>query len=165
MYATSLIDSPARRRVAGGGGTALLSTLGTAAVTADAVMVIRPQAPAPAPARPVEGTWPLEHRPEAAAQARRIARGCLDAWQIGDDAQDAVLLVVSELVTNAVEHAMAPVRLHLHRTGADGRMWVGVSDGGPAPRDGAWTRSCTSAEHGRGLNVVQALAEQHGTRT
>ncbi len=76
-----------------------------------------------------------------------------------------MLLVVSELVTNAVEHAQGPLHLHLHRTEADGHVWIGVSDGGPAPRDGEWTRSCTTDEHGRGLAVVAALAEHHGTRT
>ncbi|MGW3141178.1 ATP-binding protein [Streptomyces sp. NPDC001139] len=113
----------------------------------------------------MESSWPLEHRPEAAADARHIARTYLNAWSIAPNDEDAVLLVVSELVTNAVEHALAPVHLHLHRTRADGRVWVGVSDGGPAPRDGTWTRSCTPAEHGRGLTVVAALAEHHGTRT
>ena len=168
MYAT--VDSTARPATAGGGTIARPTVVPTALATA---AVTRPPAPTPtrtAPAQagqvgPVEGTWPLEHTPGAASQARRITRDCADAWHLDQDAQDAVLLIVSELVTNAVEHAQAPVHLHLHHSDCDNRVWIGVSDGGPAPRDGAWTRSCTQEEHGRGLNVVAALSEIHGTRT
>ncbi|MCX5233236.1 ATP-binding protein [Streptomyces sp. NBC_00233] len=78
---------------------------------------------------------------------------------------DAVLLVVSELVTNAVEHAAPPLALHLHRERAGSRVWVGVTDGGPAVQEGAWTASCADDEHGRGLTIVDTLAESHGTRT
>ncbi|MFJ9969000.1 ATP-binding protein [Streptomyces avermitilis] len=158
MYATSLIDSPAPQTTAGGAtGPAHHQDAPQPQVPSTAATAIATTA--------VEGTWPLEHRPEAAADARRITRTCLDAWHIDPDGEDAVLLVVSELVTNAVEHAQAPVHLHLHRTEAGSRIWIGVSDAGPAERDGAWTRSCAPNEHGRGLNVVKALAEHHGTHT
>ncbi|MFI8829349.1 ATP-binding protein [Streptomyces sp. NPDC053431] len=110
-------------------------------------------------------SWPLEHRPEAAADARHHARDLLEDWRVPDEAVDEVLLVVSELVTNAVEHARAPIALHLHREHAGRRIWVGVTDGGPALRDGSWTRSCAPDEHGRGLALVEALCEACGTRT
>ncbi len=160
MYA-SLADSPARQGACGSGsGRAPHPTPATTATAVLAGPVASPDRTA-SPSGPVEGTWPLEHTPEAAGQARRVTRACSQAWELDEDGREAVLLVVSELVTNAVEHAQAPVHLHLHHSDTDGRVWIGVSDGGPAERDGAWTRD----EHGRGLAVVEALAEIHGTRT
>jgi anti-sigma regulatory factor (Ser/Thr protein kinase) len=119
----------------------------------------------PAPRRPLDDAdWPLRHAPQAAAEARHATRRTLDGWGVDAGAVDAVVLVVCELVTNAVEHARAPLALHLHRD-TDHGVWVGVSDGGPARREGARTASCAPDEHGRGLAIVQALALNHGTRT
>ncbi|MGW2025255.1 ATP-binding protein [Streptomyces decoyicus] len=104
----------------------------------------------------------LAHRPEAVGHARRIVQSVLNAWCIDDDAAHSVLLVVSELVTNAVEHAQPPLALHLRREKTGLRVWVGITDGGPSARDGAWTASCAPDEHGRGLAVIEALAAAHG---
>ncbi|WCD94199.1 ATP-binding protein [Streptomyces sp. HUAS 31] len=111
-----------------------------------------------------EVTQELEHRPDAAGAARTITRAVLEDWHADQDAAESVLLVVSELVTNAVEHALPPVALHLYRDRGGDQVWVGVTDGGPAQDDGAWTSSCTQEEHGRGLAVVEVLATSHGTR-
>ncbi|MGW7432183.1 ATP-binding protein [Streptomyces sp. NPDC054861] len=106
---------------------------------------------------------PLDHCPQAVGAARRLARELLERWVVPD--ADSVTLVVSELVTNAVEHALPPLVLHLHRDPAQRRVWVGVSDGGPAPHDGPWTSSCTDEEHGRGLGIVEALTDVRETDT
>ncbi|MEV7676658.1 ATP-binding protein [Streptomyces sp. NPDC088752] len=103
----------------------------------------------------------LEHRPETAAAARHIVIDALDAWQVDPDVCDSVVLVVSELVTNAVEHAEPPLALHLRHEDTDG-IRVAVSDGGPSRSAGAWTASCEEDEHGRGLNIVDALADTRG---
>jgi hypothetical protein len=46
--------------------------------------------------------------------------------------------VVSELVTNAVAHALPPVVLHLTLTTGGTGVQVRVTDGGPAPTTAAW---------------------------
>ncbi|CAM5649104.1 ATP-binding protein [Streptomyces viridochromogenes] len=119
------------------------------------------------PAVPDDGTVvrALVHHPAAAGTARSITRGVLEDWHVDQAAMESVLLVVSELVTNAVEHALPPVVLRLHWDRIGDRVWVGVTDGGPAQADGAWTSSCTQEEHGRGLAVVEVLTSGHGTRT
>lgn len=121
--------------------------------------------PVPGPRRPVdEVTERLEHRPEAAGAARHTAQQILDSWHVGRDTADAAVLVVSELVTNAVEHAEPPLILHLHREHTGDHLWVEVTDGGPAVHHGSWTTSCSDDEHGRGLAIVDTIAETHGTR-
>lgn len=126
----------------------------------------RKAGPAPAPRPAVDdGSWRLQHQPEAAADARHITRQVLNDWHVGQGIVDTALLVVSELVTNAVEHAQEPVVLHLHRQHADGRVWVGVTDGGPASRSGPWTISRNPDERGRGLDLVEAVSAAQGTCT
>ncbi|MFF3404536.1 ATP-binding protein [Streptomyces sp. NPDC002659] len=109
--------------------------------------------------------WALPHRPESAGTARRITRCALGAWGIDEDTTDQVLLVVSELVTNAVEHALPPVALHLDLPSGDGTIHVEVDDGGPAAEEGAWTASCGAEEHGRGSGIIDFLTTAHGTHT
>lgn len=59
-------------------------------------------------------------RPAAIAGARDVARAFLDSLQlaVGPDTADTVVLVVSELVTNALRHAGGACVLQLtaHRT-------------------------------------------------
>ncbi|MFI1154919.1 ATP-binding protein [Streptomyces sp. NPDC020817] len=104
----------------------------------------------------------LPSHPTAAGIARRHARQLLTDWGMEDEEIFDALLVVSELVTNSVEHALPPIALHLKVTSAaDGstQLHANVTDGGPAPSDGAWTSSCAADEHGRGHDIVAALAE------
>ncbi|MFD9467204.1 ATP-binding protein [Streptomyces sp. NPDC060027] len=124
----------------------------------------------PAPRRPADDhgrrndvTRALEHQPEAADEARHIAESVLEDWQVDAEAVDAAVLVVSELVTNAVEHAQPPIAFHLHREHTGNRLWVGVTDGGPAQQEGARTASCADDE--RGITIIDTIAEAHGTRT
>lgn len=103
------------------------------------------------------GCLPLPHRPEAGGDARRSAQAVLDRWQVPEETAADVVLVISELVTNALNHALPAVCLHMSRLSC-GTVRVEVSDGGPCgsplqrdPGDG-----------GRGLALVQALAQAHG---
>ncbi|MER7578110.1 ATP-binding protein [Streptomyces sp. NPDC126514] len=107
-------------------------------------------------------TCDLEHAPQSVSRARHLAEEFLGDCR--SDGAGTVVLVVSELVTNAIEHAQPPVVLHLHRESTSDRVWVGVTDGGLADGEGAWTSSCSDAEHGRGLGIVGTLADTHGTR-
>ncbi|WP_406209677.1 ATP-binding protein [Streptomyces sp. NBC_01017] len=106
-------------------------------------------------------TRDLDHTPQSVSRARHLTQQFLGNSR--NDAAEAVVLVVSELVTNAIEHAQPPVMLHLHRETTGNRVWVGVTDGGPAPDEASWTSPRTDAEHGRGLSIVDTLADAHGT--
>lgn len=100
----------------------------------------------------------LELEPSAVAPgtARRRARGVLAG--LPAPVVDDVLLVVTELVTNAVEHGRAPVCLELVvRRGA---VEVGVTDG--SPRRPRALAPSTTGEGGRGIALVVAVASSWG---
>ncbi|WP_432145463.1 ATP-binding protein [Streptomyces sp. bgisy084] len=109
---------------------------------------------------------PLPHIPEAVSVVRRRVRTVLADWNLAPDVAEDALLVISELITNAVVHALPPAVLRLSRAGAGGRgaLRVEVTDAGPAAADGRPVVAPCPAEHGRGLDIVTALAAECGTR-
>ncbi|MFD4393555.1 ATP-binding protein [Kitasatospora sp. NPDC058478] len=90
----------------------------------------RPSAGRPLPTRPWAQRLPLRAHPGAAADARAFTAEFLA--DVGDPllVADAVLLV-SELVGNALRHAGEPGTLLLIR--ATGRLRIEVSDASPRP--------------------------------
>ncbi|MFC8016152.1 ATP-binding protein [Streptomyces cinereoruber] len=137
-----------------------------AELTQDEPTVCTPGTPKPV-ASGVHGAdeCELDHDAAAPAAARHFAHILLASQDMPEETIDSVLLVTSELVTNAVEHALPPLTLHVRPDGMGGRVWIGVTDGGPAPQEGPWTASCTREEHGRGRVIVEMLAETHGSHT
>jgi anti-sigma regulatory factor (Ser/Thr protein kinase) len=92
--------------------------------------------------------------PENVRHARRIARTALAAWG-ADDLVDSAEMLVSELVTNAMRYGCGPVDLTLALTGDCLR--IAVADEGPClpvPRT-----ACDDAQSGRGLMIVEMLAD------
>lgn len=99
---------------------------------------------------------PLDASDRAPGQARRATREVLTGWRL-PALVDRVVLVVSELVTNAVRYGRPPVSLELRRV--DGGVDVRVHDAdpvGPPAIDG--DEAPADAESGRGLGIVSALA-------
>jgi anti-sigma regulatory factor (Ser/Thr protein kinase) len=95
----------------------------------------------------------------AIAPARHWARERLSEVGIDDGRLDLLVLLVSELVTNAVAHADPPVVLRVHVD--DERTRVEVTDGVrdvPVVRDPPPT-----ALGGRGVMFVDRLASSWGT--
>ena len=97
---------------------------------------------------------PLPADWESPRVARSRAREVLAAWKL-DRLVDPVVLVVSELVTNAVRYGRPPLQMVLRRE-AD-HVELGVRDANPAPPRQA--SADEDAESGRGLSLVEAAAD------
>ncbi|WP_408649058.1 sodium/proline symporter PutP [Streptomyces poriticola] len=103
-------------------------------------------------------SWDLPRDPAAVGQARACATGRLAEWGM-DELAFTTELIVSELVTNAIRHAIGPVSLRLIR---DRALICEVSDASStSPR---LRHARTTDEGGRGLLIVAQLAQRWGTR-
>lgn len=109
--------------------------------------------------RPVRAGWVVWRLPDAVMHARRFSARTLRSWDVVAEA-DTVLLVVSELVTNALVHTQGAVRVDL--TLAADRLRVSVNDSSPrAPAKPVvvdW-----EATGGRGLFLVEAMSTAWGS--
>ncbi|MFI1754107.1 SpoIIE family protein phosphatase [Streptomyces sp. NPDC020571] len=105
-------------------------------------------------------TWRLPARDDAAARARALVSALLRQWRIRDGTRDSVLLLVSELVTNAVRFAGGPITVRLIRAGPGLLCEVGDTGNG-RPRLG---RGRLLDDTGRGLHVVHRLTSRWGVR-
>ncbi len=109
----------------------------------------------------------LPARYEAVGGARKFTRTTLTSWDLGDHFDD-VALVVSELVTNALRHALptdtsrerqdTSVRLHLMRWTS--RLVCAVRD--PSRKGPVTGEAPDSAESGRGLFLVESFSDSWG---
>lgn len=95
----------------------------------------------------------------SAAQARAAVAACSDRLGL-KELSDDVVLVVSEMVTNAVRHAAPPVRLEIE-AGEDSVI-VAVGDG--SPQSPVTREADPDAEGGRGMLLVHLLSDDHGVR-
>ncbi|ASY35509.1 MULTISPECIES: ATP-binding protein [unclassified Streptomyces] len=133
-------------------------------------------------------SFELAAHPGSAAQARRLTRAQLDGWSAPEETCEAAILIVSELVTNALVHtgsrhilcelreiepherAPRPSPDPLRRAGgasgpADGaRLRIAVRDEGQCGRQPASPRQDPQDEHGRGLFLVSAMSLSWGTQ-
>jgi anti-sigma regulatory factor (Ser/Thr protein kinase) len=102
---------------------------------------------------------------ESVSGARRFTRSTLQHWELPDLCDD-VALVVSELVTNALRHALPgesswgdpPVRLHLMRWSS--RLVCAVRD--PSADCPVAGEAGAASESGRGLYLVHSFSDHWG---
>lgn len=93
------------------------------------------------------------------ARARQVVREAAASWELPEDLADDAQLVVTELVSNGIDHGAGPITLTVRRKA--GGMLVEVHDESPAepllrPVD-------PSSARGRGMQLVQALSVSWGT--
>jgi anti-sigma regulatory factor (Ser/Thr protein kinase) len=101
----------------------------------------------------------VPHEQASAARVRWRMAADLDAARVAvQDAYDA-LLILSELITNAVRHArpLAAGSLRISWTISPTQIGVSVTDGGSSTAPVA-TAAAMSAVGGRGLHIVHLLA-------
>ncbi|MFG2192026.1 ATP-binding protein [Streptomyces sp. NPDC048639] len=107
----------------------------------------------------------VPHHPEASALARTRTRAALEQWGVSGEAMHHAVLVVSELVANAVCHAKPQVTVRVGRelSEAGPVVRITVVDGGPLECPGIFPGGDLD-ERGRGLRIVEAICDETGVR-
>jgi anti-sigma regulatory factor (Ser/Thr protein kinase) len=108
----------------------------------------------------------LELVPELRAPraARVFAAETLADWNLPAERVEAVQLVVSELVTNALRHAPESPKITVQLRAADGSVHIRVSDrGGGTPERRSQPDPGSDIEGGRGVWIVDAFTDEWGT--
>lgn len=151
-------DGPQRRELVRIGGD-----LG-AALTALRRAAEQPPIPPfvePVPQGVAVATHAVSRDPAAVAESRRFLRNVLEGWGIDPEYVDAAVLCLSEVVTNAVVHAHAGCRVRV--------VWdrevlsTTVRDSGVRDVSPAEALQDPLRVHGRGLDIVDALATRWGS--
>ncbi|MFC4533882.1 ATP-binding protein [Sphaerisporangium dianthi] len=102
--------------------------------------------------------WDLPCDAAVIGGARSMVRGTCRGWAVPEEVTDDIVLVVGELLGNAVVHGRPPVRLSVWAT--EEELCVRVTDHGP--EDPRRLHLSPEAIHGRGLAIVEALADRWG---
>ncbi|MFF6772690.1 ATP-binding protein [Streptomyces sp. NPDC012637] len=107
----------------------------------------------------------LPSSPPYIGMSRRIAAGAMERWDgIPPEVAADTVLIVSELMTNAVQHGGGtdtPQAVGLRIEHSDGQLLVEVTDSSSKP---ARLKSAgVQATNGRGLQLVEKLATAWGT--
>jgi anti-sigma regulatory factor (Ser/Thr protein kinase) len=108
--------------------------------------------------RPQSARISLPRTPASVAAARRFIQARTAAWSFPEPASEQLVLIGSELVTNAVLHARTELTLTLERR--PDRVRISVEDHSQAPATLRHYRA--DALTGRGLGVVAALSDNWG---
>jgi anti-sigma regulatory factor (Ser/Thr protein kinase) len=104
---------------------------------------------------------PLDEDLSAVATARRAVAAQLRAWEVSPRVVADMILLTSELVTNSQRHARGPYELRLRHV--EHEVMVEAVDASPQrPRR---RRVDGDAESGRGLTIVEAVADRWGSRS
>ncbi|MEW9518287.1 ATP-binding protein [Streptomyces tubercidicus] len=110
-----------------------------------------------------DASFCLPETVRAPGTARQLLESVLADWLICSKCADSAQLLVSELVTNAVMHGCGPVQLSVTREWSSGEpcsLRIAVTDASPEPARRRQTAS--SDERGRGLAIVDMLADRWG---
>jgi anti-sigma regulatory factor (Ser/Thr protein kinase) len=102
----------------------------------------------------------LSSEPMVASRGRQFVATTLASWGL-TDRRDAVAMIVTELISNAVRHSRSPLALRLHHV--QGRLIVEVADGDD--RQPRRIKAAVNDENHRGLFIVDVLARRWGARS
>lgn len=112
---------------------------------------------------PADLTFELAAHGASVGEARRHVRAHLRRQGCCDDTCETAVLLVSELVTNAVRHARSPLVKCSVGLEAD-EVRIEVEDQGEGGTPVAPVQAAADDMHGRGLYLVAALSQEWGVR-
>ncbi|MEU7479728.1 ATP-binding protein [Lentzea sp. NPDC042327] len=93
------------------------------------------------------------------ARARQVVREAATSWGLSEDLSDDAQLIVTELVSNGIDHGKGPITLTVTRRAAG--MLVEVHD--LSERLPQMRPVDPTSARGRGMQLVQALSVRWGT--
>ncbi|KIF71267.1 regulatory protein [Streptomyces sp. AcH 505] len=102
----------------------------------------------------------LPARAESVSRARKLTQDRLRRWEVAEETCETAVLVVSELVTNAVVHAAGDHVICEIRE-EQGRLRIAVEDQGYGPT-GPQLHRAAEDEGGRGLFLVDSMCSCWG---
>ncbi|MEU0879321.1 ATP-binding protein [Lentzea sp. NPDC005914] len=94
------------------------------------------------------------------SRARQVVRDAATSWGLSEDLTDDALLIVTELVSNSIDHGEGLITLTVSRK--SGGMLVEVHD--ESPKQPLVRPVDPSSARGRGMQLVQALSARWGTK-
>jgi anti-sigma regulatory factor (Ser/Thr protein kinase) len=97
--------------------------------------------------------------PESVAAGRQWSRETIADWKL-DEVANVAAQLVSELVTNSVEHAQTEC-VCLTLTHAEATLWIDVSDDDAATLP-TRRRARPDDIRGRGLTIIEAISDRWG---
>ena len=112
----------------------------------------------------VAATHEVEPTADGLRAARHLVIESLRRWSIDERTANAALDVANELMSNAVQHGLPPIAVHIDFDHAAGAVTVVVSDGSPTRAQPLPYRAGLS-ERGLGLRIVAQLSSSWGQRT
>lgn len=92
------------------------------------------------------------------SRARQVVRDVAASWGLPEDLTDDAQLVVTELVSNGIDHGEGPITLTVSRRA--GGMLVEVHD--ESSKEPLLRPVDPSSARGRGMQLVQALSARWG---
>jgi anti-sigma regulatory factor (Ser/Thr protein kinase) len=115
-----------------------------------------------------QARWAFPRRASSAAEARKVTRSFLAALRAratdrsggGGVDEEAAVLAVSELVSNAILHAAVPGDIELRLEARRGTLHIEVEDCDPRPP--VMAPDTSGRDRGRGLLIVERLATRWG---
>ncbi|WP_424214947.1 ATP-binding protein [Streptomyces sp. BI20] len=114
-----------------------------------------------------ELSFTLPSEPASVPAARRRVLDTLVGWgpaEGGEDGLDTVRLILSELVTNAVQHTLgqSPTFTVTARWERGESLWLGVTD--DHPRRPRRLPAAVQQDNGRGMLIIRTLVVEVGGR-
>ncbi|WP_373430698.1 ATP-binding protein [Streptomyces sp. B3I8] len=108
-------------------------------------------------ASPRQAVLALQSRRASARTFRHFTDDVLGRWGLSEDERDSAVLVVSELTANSAQHGRASTTLFLLHD--QETLHIEVVDFGERLRDDCERADDDPAEHGRGMTIVECLAQ------
>ncbi|MFH8365807.1 ATP-binding protein [Streptomyces sp. NPDC018031] len=108
-----------------------------------------------------EWTFPAE--PDTVRAARELVRATLGDWDL-ECVSDVTVLLVSELVTNSLRYASAPIGVRLRHRPGPGRALLVVEVSDPLEEPPRERSAAPDDEGGRGLQLVARASRRWGAR-